>query len=341
MKRILFFMFVILFFEVALYGHAIGADAPVAPTIISIEPTAAYTGGKMRITGTNLNDETAVKFKYYVVDPLCTGAADACLLSKKMLIDKSSVTFKKSIVTNDTLEIEIPIDVPANDELEVAVIIFNGDKESTGFKTKIKKGLNIVDEAILLMGTSMPASAITEQLYHNGRQKLQAGNASENQVFGNVELSAAETKRLKEAHFEDDFIQKMTGQPQYITLGAGALWLNKTSNFVVAPMLRIFINPTGYFSPRKVWYNPIDSQKWGINLGYTPTTSTIKGSSSSATESKNYALLGVSYEINRSALFNVGYAKVPGGTVLGKDHLWYFGFTVDQNFLKALGLMNN
>ena len=105
--------------------------------------------------------------------------------------------------------------------------------------------------------------------------------------------------------------------------------------------------PKSFYAPRKdlfeIKYNwlPVPSglfslDKWDLNIGLTSSASTSDNSATN--DNKNYVLVGFSFEINRSALFNVGRAFVPGNTT-GEKSQWYFGITVDQNFFKDIGFI--
>jgi hypothetical protein len=77
--------------------------------------------------------------------------------------------------------------------------------------------------------------------------------------------------------------------------------------------------------------------RWDLNFGYTSKTPTTE--SNEADEQKNYVLIGLSNQLNRSALLNIGWALVPGDTKYVDDQ-FYIGFTIDSNFLKEIGLVS-
>lgn len=114
-------------------------------------------------------------------------------------------------------------------------------------------------------------------------------------------------------------------------------------------MVRIFLVPRSYFKKRKPYWKEflggpylpsglLYHDRWDLNIGITISTSTTEDPENPESEDKSYILLGASHELNRSALLNIGFAFAPGDTT-GERTQVYVGFTVDSNFLKALGII--
>ncbi|MDA8098997.1 MAG: hypothetical protein M0042_05170 [Nitrospiraceae bacterium] len=202
--------------------------------------------------------------------------------------------------------------------------------------------------AVEMKKTKLPDDIIVEHLFHEARKE--AMNGTTEGVFGNMILSGEDVNKLKQAGFQDDFIKKMEGQPEYVTVGVAGIWLNETAELVAAPMIRIFIAPKSYYTPRKPLFEPISSEyphlrfptgiryyeKWDLNVGYTAAAETSKNPEES--KKMNYVLVGISYELNPAALINVGVAVAPGDTK-GSQKQIYFGVTVDQTIFKQIGWM--
>lgn len=195
-----------------------------------------------------------------------------------------------------------------------------------------KAEIDLVAESIELKRSGVSDSTIVEHLYHMGE------SGQYKRTFGNTQLTKDEIQKLKQAGFQDDFIAKFEGHPQYVTLGVAGIWLTETTDLAAAPMLRIFLVPRGYFEERPpfwTWDFSCHLKRLDLNFGITNLTS----SGGKSDEKKNYVLAGFSYELNRSALFNFGGAVLPGD-IDGKQTQFYFGITVDYNFLKSLGIVD-
>ncbi len=218
-------------------------------------------------------------------------------------------------------------------------------QESKISSTKYREFL--VDEAIQLKKSGTSDVTIVDHLYHIGKTHSEDDPDFEG-VYGNASLSRDEIKRLKEAGFQDEFIAKFEGHPQYITAGVSAIWLDKSAELTAATMLRIFLKPRSYFKAHKPYWSVkeiwgmhfpkgiIDfSNRWDLNIGYTLSVESTSGDA----ESNNYLLVGFSHEMNRSVLFNIGYGFVPGDNRREKKQ-FYLGLTMDSNFLKFLGIVD-
>ncbi|MFQ5587491.1 MAG: hypothetical protein ACE5F7_01510 [Nitrospiria bacterium] len=153
-------------------------------------------------------------------------------------------------------------------------------------------------------------------------------------------LDAFDILKLDEAHLSEDLISNIARHRQYLTIGISGIWLHDTRDLVTSPMIRIFISPRSYFEPRKPFWSkgwdfgPFNLKRYDLNVGYTTKTSTDSG-----TEKKSYLLLGLSFELNRAALLNVGMAFVPGD-IAGDQTQPYVGITMDSNLLKDIGILD-
>lgn len=206
-------------------------------------------------------------------------------------------------------------------------------------------GIELVEEAIKLKQNNMQETSIIDHLYYTSRS-TEDGCLDPNGYFGNYRLTATQIDRLQKVGFQNDFITKFEGHPQHVTLGLTALWLNKTADLVYAPMIRIFFKPRSYFCAHRPYFGSWRSSRliglfqldrWDLNVGYTTKTPTTD--SDNSTEEKSYVLIGLSNQLNRSALLNIGWALVPGDTE-GVETQFYVGFTIDYNFLKEIGIVN-
>ncbi len=269
----------------------------------------------------------------------------------RFITEKYDDALKKFVVTTIPAQIEkkenqiILVKVPNELKQQICTAVqLSSKNDAVSAVKKVIVLRDVVYEAIKMKQSgSFQEPFIIDHLFH-------ARKADEyDNVFGNIKLTADEMSVLNSVKFSDDFIAKMEGQPQYVTIGMAGIWLNETAELVAAPMIRIFLTPRSYYSPRKpliesfgIFKLPTGFRfvdKWDLNVGYTASASTQKNGDP-AKEQKNYVLIGLSYEINRSALFNIGMAYVPGD-VKGVQKQVYFGFTLDQNILKQVGLLGN
>jgi hypothetical protein len=258
--------------------------------------------------------------------------------SKKVITKSVNATVDKKEPT--VLVVRMPKDI-SDQSCTIIELLANNGTVSVTKKIPIIK--EVVAEAIRMRQSSFYEEPfIAEHLFQKKNDEVK-------DIFGNIKLSKDEMGALKSEKFSDDFIAKMEGHPQYITLGLSAIWLKDTTELVGAPMIRIFLVPKSYYTSRKnLWEKHwgvmlptgiLYVDKWDLNIGYTSSASISKDNGVD-NKKKNYILLGLSYEINPSALFNIGVAYVPGD-VDGVQKQLYFGFTIDQNILKQVGIMNN
>jgi hypothetical protein len=216
---------------------------------------------------------------------------------------------------------------------------------------------SLVDESIILKESGMNDAAIVDHLSFQMISDDKKGSVNK-ESFGNVKVSANDQKRLKVAGLSDDYISKLQGEPQRVTIGLAGVWLPRTSELVPAPMIRILLTPRSYFYERKAYMGEIPcltgclkgipfpnglfdlATRWDLNFGITSSTPSTK-SSDSQTKKTNYFLVGFSNEINAAAFLNVGMAlaiKDLNGVVNPIKRQWYLGVTIDSNFLKVIGI---
>ncbi len=120
----------------------------------------------------------------------------------------------------------------------------------------------LVDGALTLKKSGMSDSAIIDHLYQFGL--IEAGGRPEAKgVFGNARLTKDEIVKLKQAGFQDDFIAKFEGYPQYVTIGVAAIMLTYTNDIVAAPILRVFLVPRSYFQAQRPYWT---KKKLGSHL---------------------------------------------------------------------------
>lgn len=195
-----------------------------------------------------------------------------------------------------------------------------------------------IKEAVLWKKQGLSDAAILGHISKMATQELNDKGVSPS-VFDGVPIRGSGVEQLKQVNFSEDFITKLEGQPQWVTLGMAAIFLPDGGKVTTAPLLRIMLEPKSYYKPRYKFghlfsneFSSVLRQKFDVNIGYTVIS--IKTDS----ENTNFLLAGFSYEINPSALLNFG-AAIPTGSVKDKSVTSYVGVTVDQNFLKAIGLM--
>jgi hypothetical protein len=174
------------------------------------------------------------------------------------------------------------------------------------------------------------------------QEAVDGGNDSYN-LFTGVKIIGSAIDQLREVGFDEDFISKLEGQKQYVTIGMVAILLAKTRDLVAAPMARVFLNPKSYFRPRiplfstkyffnREWFYSI-VDRTDLNVGYTVVESKLDGVKT------NFVLAGVSFEANKAALINFGW-DIPVNAENKKNGQLYFGLTVDSNILKGLGIVS-
>jgi hypothetical protein len=212
-------------------------------------------------------------------------------------------------------------------------------------QAKIQEGVNL---AIALRDKAISDSDIIEILTQDPEYR-----------FGWAKLTQKQIEDLK-AKFTTDFIKNYTGVPQYVTVGASAVYLFNSNTVVGGAILRIQITPRSFYAPtcgwpwskipddvedkifswKRIGYNltPGNPNAWinrfDLNFGLTTAAST----DNTNTESSPFILAGISYELHKAALLNFGYGFSTGGSNTKTGQL-YFGITVDSNLLKTVGFI--
>lgn len=161
-------------------------------------------------------------------------------------IDSSETKYKAEI--KEWSEKKIKVIVPfcmKREIVKVQVILGEKVTNQKGFGVY---PINLIEESIHLKRKGVSDSTIVDHLYHMG--ELGCDNCTIKESFGNIRLTKDGIEKLKEAGFQDDFIAKFEGHPQYVTLGVAGIWLTETTDLAAAPMLRIFLVPRGYFEER-------------------------------------------------------------------------------------------
>lgn len=236
---------------------------------------------------------------------------------------------------------EIVFTLPKLDGLTTATIHI---KTSGGQVTKAAFAIDIDQEncnglhyryAKSAKESSFSESYIIDRLVKD-KQKRKDDNSDYNDDF----FTICEESKLKAIGYSEEFFNKIQNNPQYVTLGVSAVWLAKTAEFVPSPMLRIFLKPKSYYSPRfelfnlKTWGRSLSSRT-DLNFGYSVIDSEVNKE-----QKTKYVLAGISFEVNKSALLNFGYARAVKDVDNDKGQL-YVGLTVDFNFLKGLNIVAN
>lgn len=304
------------------------------PIISSIEPEFGYRGDEIRIYGSgfHITDKDAEE-----VDQTHTYVSFFYRYSNQ---EEKIVEWRAGVRKweHNLIIATVPLNAKIG---KVSIQVFNGRKSTKAPKEFWVTSTGLVDSAIRLKKRGMSDTKIVDHLFHEGTHRLKIEPEAK-KIFGNTVLTAGEIDELKESGFQDDFIAKFEGHPQYVSLGVAPLWLIKTADLVYAPIVRVFLQPRSYFykyEPYFSWprFGLWQIERWDLNFGYTTRTSTTE--SNDIEEKKSYALIGFSNQLNRSALINIGFALVPGD-IEGVESQFYIGFTVDYNLLKGIGLVS-
>lgn len=300
-------------------------------------PTLSYAA--VTINRININDKVVEGDEIKI-----TGSGFGNWNSKSFIrftIDDQSMNAEVMSWKDDEITLVVPIFPSVFKESDVKIEVFTGaDQPETGTITAKYKTLS--DELIQGIIFQKKQGFSDEFILNQFDKQISK------EGFKKDGLHDFETIKLKAAGFNDDVIGKLARHGQRVSIGIAGIWLNETKDLVTSPILRIFLTPKSFFDPRKPFWSqfnlndfplPIptglfDRDRYDINIGYTTKTSTTDNGS----EKKSYLLLGVSFELNRSALFNFGWALVPGD-IDGKQKQIYFGITVDYNILKDLGIL--
>jgi hypothetical protein len=248
--------------------------------------------------------------------------------------------------------------IPAMADSPTFVLSISGG----GLLAPVEKQLNIVSskylkDAVNWKREGMSDTAILEHIERLALEELDNEDpgviiiptpptANNKKAFNGVILHGNDVNVLRAVKFDESFIQKLEGQKQYLTIGMAAILLGKSRDMVTAPIARIFLTPKSYFRPRKSllstknnWLSILSgiASRIDANVGYTIIESKLS-TDPNKTEKTNYVLVGGSFEINKSALFNIGYG-IPVSTPNKDNGQLYFGITVDYNVLQALKIV--
>lgn len=230
-------------------------------------------------------------------------------------------------MTSDKLDVK-PVNDKAGNPIPLDIYIYSN---------------TYIREAVLWK--SMPQSATLEHIATLMQRSTDDGRNSD-ALFHGVPIIGGDLQALKDAGYDADFIQKLEGQKQYLSIGMTGILLTKANDLVAAPMLRIFIQPRCYFRQRvPFWSLDYSPLKWvqgflertDFNFGYTVVKTKVDKDSTTTVET-NFMLAGLSYEINKAALFNAGWALPVNSGVKEKGQI-YVGITVDSNLLKELKIL--
>lgn len=322
MRLVLFFLVILL--NLPTLSHA------KDPHISSISPENQLVGGDITIRGTNFGTKNGKAYLHFTYKNHTT------IIS----IKRNSNSILIGPWTSNKIVARIPVFPNLKKRRgKIKIQVENSGGSKSNSIEYSMDAFDVVQQAIQMKKGNLNDSQIIEHLYNKGI-KIREKNPDFNDVFGDTSLTGEQMIKLKEAKFNDSFIDKMAGIPQRVTIGAAGIYLMKTADLVATPMVRIFLAPRSYFTPRTPFWPSkwedvlnsgiLDPSKYDLNIGYTASTSTDANN-----ENENYVLAGFSFEINRSALFNFGFAFVPKD-IEGKKRQVYLGVTIDSNILKEL-----
>jgi hypothetical protein len=309
---------------------ATGALCAGIPDVKNMVPNIAVPGELIKVSGENFNNTVKVVLKYSAVGT-----------------ERSVTITPESVEKNTTLTFKVPM---MEGSSKVSLFLRTGETDYDSKQTLCIYSNKYIREAINWKTNGMTDTAILEHIAKMLQDETDSGNNSF-KLFTGIPIIGDELGQLREAKFSEDFISKLEGQKQYVTFGITAVLLAKTSDLVAAPMARIFIVPKSYFKTRVPFFNThYTFREWiagvlertDLNVGYTVIKSKVSdtaNTSSGNDKDTNYILVGGSYEINKAALFNIGWG-IPVNVPDKKKGQLYFGVTVDYNILKALNIVN-
>ncbi len=304
----------VLFFAhaLAIADDDIGANIPVILAINNKVVDAATTiveGDEITITGSGFGTRTAESSVRFEV------------------ADKTQGQSKNGEITDwltDKIVVRVPVfalidEIPGGTTVSIQVSTGHGPKQTDKINTRFQ----IFSDKVILDMITLKRNGYSDPFILNEfDKKISSGATTRKGGLNTVELV-----RLKAAGFDDIIVSKFARHRQYLSIGVGAIWLYKTRDLVTSPLLRIFLFPKSYFDKRGSI-----RERFDLTVGYTEKTSTF-------VEEKNYVLTGISFELNRSALFNFGLALIPGSQQ-GEGEQYYLGFTIDSNILKDMGIIS-
>jgi hypothetical protein len=301
-------------------------EALGAPILTEVKPTAASEGSLLELSGENFECIDGKEFKGKVI------------FSRKGTEEAATVRS----CSPTTIVVQVP-------ELERGpyVITVEDAQRQRSRSRDFFLLESVVARAIGMKKAGMSTAAIVSIFDVEG-------------VFVRLKgriLTSEEVKALRDAGFEDDFIEKLALVPSYVTVGPAVIWLANANEVVGAGLVRIYIPPRNFLERRKpVSLLPMFLQGWGskdkdeetlwflnpkavvdrfdLNFGMTTNAGTEDN-----VKAAPFFLLGGSYELNRYSLLNLGIAFTTEGD-FSDNVQFYFGFTVDSNILKELGIIS-
>jgi len=325
-------------------------------TIKSIEPIALPVSCNSRITisGTGFGTYSSTSKLIFLKDDQRT---DWTYIPKK---DGSDSWTKDSIVATVPNELATACQQACQENADckfpkISIRVFDRTRMQTSNTVQLNFVHNVVADAIRLKKTQISDQGIIDHLFNQQEAMLERDpDAPTNGLFGAIKLSSDDVAALKAAGFDEPFISKLEGQHQYFSVGASALYLFGSDEWVGAGLARIFLRPKGYYSPRK----PIVSAHWStktnierllkapfksyfwdrvdVVIGATGSASTSSSGNSSST---NYIITGGSLEITRFLHF-VGGAAFAGDKPQGNRYQTFVGINVDPNIVNIGDLLS-
>ena len=318
------FLVGIIVFVAVVFSYSVGFCT--TPAISGVDPQIVAGGDMLTVTGNNFDSTTVVN----ITDPK----------------DNTTIIPVKpdKLIGTTKLQFKVPR-LEAKSDTKVKFVLINGITPSAP-PTDFNYYSNPVDpdisKVILLKNDGMRDSDILERISDLHQKDVNKGETST--AFSGVPIETDAQLTLKAAGFDSDFIAKLSGIKQYVTFGTGAIYMTKTGDIVAAPMARIFLSPRSYYAPRvplfsiqnnlRTWLSGM-AERFDVNIGYTVIQSKV--TDSSQTVNTNYALAGGSFEMNKAALLNFGWAVPTKNNP--KNGQLYLGVTLDYNILKQLQIV--
>jgi hypothetical protein len=300
------------------------------PVISEISPTIVTDDDLVTVNGENFKAENI--------------AVAVTKIDKDDKPQGGSVPVKPEKADAKSLEFKWPKIQGGSTRVAVSVVNFGVAKSNERVVNYYSSGLDPYVQTAIRLKKTMTSAQMLDHISKKIEEDVRSGKAT-SALFTGVKLSDTDVLALKDAGYDADFIAQLEGQDQqYVTLGWAAVFLPNGAQVTTAPMLRVLLTPKSYFRPRfplmsstyvftKDWLNGI-REAIDFNVGYTVVTT-----KSESTETKtNYFLTGLSYEINKSALLNIG-AAFPVNNATKNSVKFYTGITLDQNLLKNIGLL--
>ncbi|MBU0674198.1 MAG: IPT/TIG domain-containing protein [Proteobacteria bacterium] len=303
------------------------------PILNSVQPPTVVVGERVTLTGTFIAATDKIRLE---ID------GQAILLEpEQATASNAQISFVAPVIAIGAVvkvSVEDNAGAISNDKYEILICGNLSIREAVIWK---KAGM---PETNILAHVSLLAEKDLEGERSGKKPVCSQIAAGRPQYFNGVRILGNDLNVLKAANFTDDFVARLEGQKQYVTLGLSAVYFREFDEVATAPILRILLVPRSYYQPRepllttrifsKSWWTGL-KESLDVNVGYTVMSNNAGGTETS----DNYLLVGFSYEMNRSAFLNFGQA-IPVNNDNAAEKTWYWGITVDQNFFKAMGLMN-